>query len=285
MLSATLSAVADRLEAQPVGGYGISDVIAAEPVAWAAMALAGTGRDAAARTAAEWLAKAQQSDGSVGVTAEEQRPAWTTAPAVLAWLAVDPSGYADRIDRAFAWALEQKPWTAPRTRIFGHDTELAGWSWAADTHSWLEPTAFFVKAFVAAGRTEPPRVQEAIRLLVDRLLPRGGANYGNTVVLGQELLQHVQSSGIVAWVLADTPSANHLTATLDYLEAAIEEPTGVASLAYAALGLSAAGRFSERLAEALIAAAPRVETCAGSYKPALYASACQAVLRAEANHS
>ena len=262
---------------------------AAEPIAWATIALARSASDTASRgvskrtadaaaAGADWLAERQQRDGSVGVTQRQHRPAWTTAPAVLAWLAVDPTAYAAHIVRALWWAVSQKPWTAPKTRTFGHDTSLEGWSWAADTHSWLDPSAYFVRALHVAGWADHPRAVEGVRLLVDRLLPSGGANYGNTIVLGQELLQHVQSSGVVAWALHGTSGETALSPTIRYLQEALAEPTGLASLGWAALGLASHGAADERLAERVIAAADRAAAAEGVYKPALYAAACQALL-------
>lgn len=262
----------------PLGGYAAADVLAAEPIAWATQALAAAGRREAAGVGADWLAEQQQADGSVGVTEAEQRPAWTTALAVLAWKAAKLDGAEARIDRALGWAESQAPWTAPRNEVFGHDSSLEGWSWAADTHSWLEPTAFFVRAFHEAGRAQRPRAQEGVRLLVDRLLPSGGANYGNTTVLGQELLPHVQSSGVAAWALAETEGAAALTPTLAYLQESLAEPTGIASLCWAAIGLAVNNSATEPTTEVLLAAKQRVDATGGVYKPALYALACQAVL-------
>lgn len=263
----------ERLARQPVGGYHPDGEAASEPTAWATIALARAGEAAAARTGAEWLAGRQARDGSVGVTESQDGPFWPTALAMLAWDEVSANHYADRIERAADWAFGQEPWKAPRMATFGHDTQLAGWSWAPDTHSWLEPTAFFSVALRATGHADHPRRQEAVRLLVDRLLPGGGANYGNTTVFDQELLQHVHSSGVVAWALAgeDIETAQ-IAPTLDYLGAVINEPTGLASLAWAARGLAAWGRG--HLAEsALEAAWPRVERSGSLHKLALYALA------------
>ncbi|CAE7290551.1 unnamed protein product, partial [Symbiodinium sp. CCMP2456] len=159
---------------------------------------------------------------------------------MIAWQAVDASAYADRISGGVGWALEQQPWTRPRDPKFGHDTALAGWSWAPATHSWLEPTAFFVVALRAAGLADNARRLEGVRLLVDRLLPSGGANYGNTVVLDQELLEHTHSSGVVAWALsAEDVRDERLKKTIQRLKLVADRPTGAASLAWAARGLAA----------------------------------------------
>lgn len=233
----------DRVAAATPGGYLPSGPPATEPIAWAAMSLAAAGRAGAARRAADWLANAQQRDGAVGVTADQSTPAWPTSLSILAWLAAQQAdgahSYQDNIQRAVDWALEAKGRTAPRKPQIGHDTMLVGWSWAADTHSWLEPTAMFVKALRQAGYADHPRVREGVRLLTDRLLPSGGANYGNTMVLGQELLAHAQPTGIVLWALAGEAIEDaRLPRTIDYLSNSLTAQTTTASLAFAVLGLT-----------------------------------------------
>ncbi|MEN0110301.1 MAG: hypothetical protein AAF805_06220 [Planctomycetota bacterium] len=278
MLAQPFAAALDALRTAPVGGYAPGGDDASEPTAYAAVALAAAGETDAARTAAEWLADRQAPDGAVGVTAEEREPCWPTALAMIAWDAVDPFAYANRIEAGARWALAQRPWTIERDVVFGHDTTLEGWSWAPDTHSWLEPTSFFLVALRVAGKTDEPRYEQAVRLIVDRLLPGGGVNYGNTTVFGQTLLQHLQPSGVVAWALADEPSAREtLGPTVDYLRTASARPTGVASLAWAARGLAACDATDESLAARLADAWPRVAESGSHHKTALFALAAQAV--------
>lgn len=267
------------LEAQPVGGYHDNSDAASEPIAWATIALAEGKRDVAAATGAEWLINRQSDAGSVGVTQSEAEPGWPTALAMLAWQAVDATTYEEPLRRAAEWALAQEPWVAPGDKVLGHDTMIEGWSWAPETHSWLEPTAFFAVALREGPYAEHPRRREAVRLLTDRLLPSGGANYGNTIVLGQELLQHVQSSGIVAWALGgEGIEDQRVTKTLNYLKVAIAERTGVASLAWAARGLAAHDRADALVADQVIAAWPRAEVAGGIHKSALIALAAQSLL-------
>ncbi|MGL4513588.1 MAG: hypothetical protein ACRCT8_10895 [Lacipirellulaceae bacterium] len=277
--AATRSEALAALAQSPVGAYSSGGPVASEPTAWCAIALAEGGQRVASRVATEWLASIQAKDGSVGVTADQPDPAWPTALAILAWNAVDASGYRDRIGRAIDWALSQKPWTEERHRVFGHDTTLEGWSWAAHTHSWLEPTAFFVRALRAAGQADHPRMRQGVTLLVDRLLPSGGANYGNTVVLGQELLQHLQPSGVVLWALeGEAIEDARLGKSLDYVDRAVREPTGVASLCWGVLGLAAHGRDVTALEASVVEAFPRAERAGGVHKTALVALAAAAVV-------
>ncbi len=228
-------------------GYGSGSDCAAEPASFAAMALAMLDQAEDARRPADWLRSIQQKDGSVGVSEEHPRPAWTTSLAMLAWWTLARRFGDDRYDEAIArateWALEDKGVPAPQQSHIGHDTTLIGWSWAADTHSWLEPTAFFVTALRACGLPAHQRTEEGLLLVADRILASGGCNYGNTVVLGQELLPHVQPTGIAMLALAGTPfNRDGVEASLDYLQQSLKPDTSAASLCYGLMGLEAWGR-------------------------------------------
>lgn len=279
-LTAAIDLAVDRLAAAPIGGYHPQGEAASESIAWCAVSLASAGRNDSAKIAAEWLAKRQAADGSVGVTESQDAPYWPTALAMLAWRAVDDLAYADQIAGGALWALQQQPWTRPRDPKFGHDTALAGWSWAPATHSWLEPTAFFVVALCEAGYADNARRLEGVKLLVDRLLPSGGANYGNTVVFDQELLEHPHSSGVVAWALAGEPvDDSRLEKTIQRLKLVAERPTGAASLAWAARGLAAHHQADAAIAEQVAHKLTQsVDKKAGLHKVALLTLAAQEIL-------
>ena len=215
----------------------------AEPTAWATLALALAGRNDAAGGGAQWLADRQDNKGMVPATSEGDAPGWPTSLAMLAWQQVDPQQYAAAIQQGLEWLVRTEGTTNPKSEHVGHDTMLVGWSWAANTHSWLEPTAFATMALTATGHGQHPRNQQAVQLVVDRLLPAGGANYGNTMVLGNQLLPHLQPSSIALWALAwqqvDDP---RIEKSLAYIEHELHNRTGCASLAYALLALTAWNR-------------------------------------------
>jgi hypothetical protein len=243
----SLSRHIERLAAADRWAYAASQNSAAEPAAWAALALLAQGDVAAALRPAQWLARLQQADGAVGVSAAEAEPRWPTSLAMLTWCAWDRTAGATRftehIARAARWSLADRGETSPRSAMIGHNTTLTGWSWATNTHSWLEPTCFFVLALRAAGYGQHARTLEGAQLVLDRLLPAGGANYGNTIVLGQPLLPHVEPTGVAMWALAgEQPSDQRVEKSLDYLEREIGPALAPASLAFACLGLTAHGR-------------------------------------------
>src|SRR5688572_15640729 len=142
----------------------------------------------------------------------------------------------------------------------GHDTRLDGWPWAEGTNSWLEPTAFHLLAYRAVQQANHPRAKEAIKLLIDRQLPSGGCNYGNTTVLGQTLRPHVQPTGIAMLALAgEHDPIGRLEKSLTWLKWSLNSRSTAASLAWALLGLHAHGREVPNADELLAAAARRVQ--------------------------
>ncbi|HUE71415.1 MAG TPA: hypothetical protein VMP01_11075 [Pirellulaceae bacterium] len=296
-LASTLASLA----AQPVIGYAPAQSPATEPTALAALALIAAGKARQAAPALDFLASCQGSDGAVGIRHSEPSPGWPTGLAVLAWRAADDASsrnaYAAHRRRAVDWILEAKGTAMPRSPEMGHDTQLVAWSWADKTHSWIEPTALNVLALKRAGLGTHARVREAIRLLVDRLLPVGGCNYGNTVVLGQTLRPHVQPTGLAMLALAgevgpacragpdqvsdraarSRPAAGtYLERSLAYLQRSLIRPSTAMSGAWALLGLRAHGIELANGAELLAAAHRRVQAHDRSpHKLALLALAAQ----------
>ena len=65
------------------------------------------------------------------------------------------------------------------------DIQLVGWPWAEKNFSWVEPTSWACLALRAVGQAQHPRVQEGMRMLVDRAMDTGGINYGNRQILGK----------------------------------------------------------------------------------------------------
>ncbi len=226
--------------------------------------------DDAERRAIMWLLDQQNPDGGWGVTAEQRRPCWptgwvvwtlweaarlrrgdgggaasdSTAPSDADSAAPNSRRIAAAVDRAIDWLLRTTGRPIHNAeddgRFVGHDMRLQGWPWVETTHSWVEPTAMALLALRRASRGDHPRYAEAVRLLLDRQLPRGGWNYGNTTVLGNTLRPHVQPTGLTLWALADEPEIRpRVDRSIDYLRRSVDGRTTAASLAYAVIGLAA----------------------------------------------
>ncbi len=258
MESQTLSLLR-KLVANGDWQYNASGPNASEPAALACLALSVTGFAREASTIADWLALLQTSEGSVGVTESETKPAWPTSLALLSWLAMEHAGlsrYQSHAELALQWIVNTQGKRLPRRRQIGHDTTIDGWSWAENTHSWLEPTCYHVLALKAAGQSAHPRTRSGVAMIVDRLHETGGCNYGNTIVLGQATLPHVQPTGLAMLAVANENNNDpRIGQSLDYLQDALTEETATASLCFALLGLTANGLrptdADERLRHAL----------------------------------
>jgi hypothetical protein len=279
-----LASILAQLAAQPVIGYVPNQSPATEPTAMAALALISAGRQKQAVPALDFLAACQGESGAVGIRQNEPQPGWPTSLALLAWRAADEASGRDAHStprrRAVDWILEARGTAMPASPEMGHNTQLVAWSWADKTHSWIEPTAVSVLALKRSGLGTHARVREAVTLLWDRLLPAGGCNYGNTVVLGQTLRPHVQPTGLAMLALAGEAhepdaqarenvaerddSDTHLrfglvTRSLDYLRRSLVPPITATSLAWGLLGLRAHGIELPRADELLAAAYDRVQ--------------------------
>lgn len=161
-------------------------------------------------------------------------------------------------DRAIRFLLESTGVHYPRQAQgpFAHDTLLKGWPWVAGTHSWIEPTVLGVAALQVAGFGQHPRVREAIRMIIDRQLPHGGWNYGNTLVFGHELRPMPESTGAALAVLARHVPQDTVTSSLEYLLNTIGQLRTPLSLGWSWLGLTAWGHAlpkSEALVERCLA--------------------------------
>ncbi len=127
--------------------------------------------------------------GSLTVRLQRGRPqaVWTTSLALMAWLTgcddtPERNRLADGLLSIEARTIKSDPEVADMIDI---DSRLMGWPWGEDTFSWVEPTSWACIALRRSGRGDHPRVQEGLRLLLDRAFDNGGANYGNRTVLGK----------------------------------------------------------------------------------------------------
>lgn len=111
----------------------------------------------------------------------------------------------------------------------------------------VEPTALTLLSLRIAGHEDHGRALEAVRLLMDRQLPKGGWNYGNTAVYGQELYPQPENSGIALCALSGLVSRVDVQRSIDYLKSRIIRLRTPFSLGWGLLGL---GSWGVRPAEA-----------------------------------
>jgi hypothetical protein len=236
------------------GGFGPVPGAGSEPEPTALAALALDDADAAA-----WLEDSQSDDGSVGVRAGT---VFRDLTAVAALAMRDPG--AQRA--AIAWVLAHRARAEPSTEALPHDPTLRGWSWTSDTFGWAEPTAWSVLSLRIIGQ-DGPELDDGIAMLRDRECVDGGWNYGNRIVLEQELPPFAQTTAIVVLALrglTDEPMVMRGLARLRMLWP--EEREGVLSLALSTAALRAAGDATAAKAAAALdrtlAASSDVDTIA-----------------------
>jgi len=118
---------------------------------------------------------------------------------------------------------------------------LRGWPWIANTHSWVEPTSLAILALRITGGAEQERVKEGLHLLLDRQLPGGGWNYGNTKVFGQELFPFPESTGTALNALKGMVPKSQIQKSLDYLKSRLQDVRTPLSLGWGLMGLASWG--------------------------------------------
>jgi hypothetical protein len=215
-----------------------------DATAWAVMALeaSGTGRDLTI-AACQQLAKSQLSDGRIPVVAGHPESYWPTPLALLAWKIV--AGFKSEIQSALQFLLTATGKHWPKNDDFvalhpgAHDTSIIGWPWTENTHSWIEPTALAVLALKACGLKDHQRVYEALRLILDRQLPSGGWNVGNTSVFGKQLRPIPECTGHALCALAGSTKFNRVRSSLNYLSREAKRVRTPLALTWIIFGLAA----------------------------------------------
>ena len=122
-----------------------------------------------------------------------------------------------------------------------HDTTIIGWPWIADTHSWVIPTSMAITALQISGIENHERITQGVLMLLNRQLPHGGWNSGNTLVFGKELLPLPECTGIALQALAGNTERHSIQKSLDYLLEELPRLHTPISLGWTLLGLSAWG--------------------------------------------
>jgi hypothetical protein len=101
------------------------------------------------------------------------------------------------------------------------NNDLPGWPWHSGTSNWIEPTAWCTLALKQAGSapSRDARIRDAERVLVDRCCAEGGWNYGNSNMLGKELVPYVSSTAAVLLALQDRPALPEVRRSAAWLSA------------------------------------------------------------------
>jgi hypothetical protein len=185
------------------------------------------------------LATAQGPDGRVSISREHEEAFWPSALSVLAWNGSQV--HAPHCSQGVQFLLKASGhhWRKGSDDLIGHDPSIPGWPWISGTHSWIEPTGLGVIALKVAGSGNHDRVRQAIQMILDRQLPHGGWNYGNTLVFGRELHPMPESTGAALAALAGEVEPGTVARSLDYLQGEVNRLCTPISLGWGLLGLAA----------------------------------------------
>ena len=231
-----------RQRALADGGYALRNkgVFRPDTTAWAILAMKAWGDTSGApQRACERLATAQMADGRVPMAAYLPEAHWPTALAMMAW-ADDPI-WKTCLQKAANFLINVQGITFPFQGKAGqgNDSSIKGWAWVDGTYAWVVPTSLGMMALSCAGQNDHPRVGEAVRLLLDRQLPAGGWNYGNTYQFGTELLATPETTGHALTSLKGRVKRDRIEASLSYLKGNLLALQSPLSLAWAVIGLNA----------------------------------------------
>ncbi len=242
VLAGAVGLLVDRSLAE--GGFrsGAGTGYRPDASAWAVIALraAGAGRELI-QPALERLAVEQAKDGRLSISPQHPEAFWPTALGILAWQGL--TGFEEAKQRAVHFLLTTTGLHfehSPDSPV-AHDPTIPGWPWIAQTHSWVIPTALAILALRVAGQGEHGRVKEGRRLLMDRQLPGGGWNYGNTKVFGMVLHPMPESTGLALNAVAGSVDRSQVALSLAYLGGVTPPLRTPKGLAWSLLGLGAWG--------------------------------------------
>jgi hypothetical protein len=244
MINEILSSVMPKIKRciLPEGGFEnhIGGGYRPDATAWAILAFKACKKNTdIIQRAQAHLDTEQLDDGRVSISLKHPDAFWPTSIAILAWHG--STGFIDSQLKAVNFLLntsgrhhERKP-DSP----VSHDTSIKGWPWIENTHSWVEPTALALIALRTLGYEEHPRAIEAVNMILDRQLPKGGWNYGNTSVFGQELHSMPGPTGIALQALAGLVPREKIEKSLIYLKTTVIKLYTPFALGWSLLGLSA----------------------------------------------
>jgi hypothetical protein len=226
----------------PEGGFAMytKESFRPDATSWAIMALeAISGNRDLTIPACQQLARSQLSDGRIPVVEDHPETYWPTSLALLAWKKA--RGFEREVKSATRFLLSStgKHWPKQGNDAIEHDTSIRGWPWIENTHSWIEPTSLAVLALKSCGYGGHERVQEAVRMILDRQLPDGGWNYGNTLVFGKELMPIPECTGHALCALDGYTEPDVVRLSIDYLNREAKKIRTPLALSWSIFGLTA----------------------------------------------
>lgn len=221
-------------------GYHRGQPTHLEPTCLAVLALAAEPQKYAAQVTSALNAIQQHAnaDGSYRLTRGRQQAVWPTALVLFTrGLLSHPAAELQPVANKLL-AVEGKVVRMDTSDAGDIDAGLLGWPWAEETFSWVEPTAWACLALRAVGLGNHPRVQEGLRLLLDRAFDHGGANYGSRVILGKQTEPIPGSTCLLLLALQGVTDNPRIDAAKGYLRVVAGKTTDLETLSWIKLALS-----------------------------------------------
>ncbi len=240
-------------------GYYVGRASRVEPTCWALLALL-EGRpslpDAGLlHSATAFLARAQQSSGFLVDNSRQSPNLATNGLAALLWEVRPETGSPSNVARLIQAIAREKGVVLPSSRISTQDNSIQGWPWIEGTFSWVEPTAWCLMALRRGEDTPASRVRivDAEKLLFDRACRRGGWNYGNADMLGQDLRPYVPTTALALLALQGHRDRPSIDRGVEFLwKNRLKETSGMA-YSLAMIALNVFGRKTTDVRQALMA--------------------------------
>lgn len=209
--------------ALPEGGWGYSEgqPIHLEPTCLGILALS-LDREKYGATIDKALNALRQSigpDGALRLARGREEAVWATALGLYVLGSVGAPE--DELKKLAARILAYRGVDAHNTTkldVHDIDLKLIGWPWAEGNFSWTEPTAWACLALRRTGYGKHPRVEEGLRLLIDRTFDGGGINYGNRFILGKCTEPIPGPTALMLIALQGQEGGERLAASVKYLQ-------------------------------------------------------------------
>lgn len=222
--------------------YQVGAEARSDSTAWAVMALSNSAiSESICEQGRAYLLEQQDTMGRVCISRSHPEASWPTPLAILAWHSSINYQNPENLSSQFLLTLTGMHFPKSDPPITGHDPSIIGWPWITDTHGWVIPTGMAILALQVAGLGAHTRVKEGQAMILDRQLPHGGWNYGNTSVFGKELHPLPECTGIALQALANDIDLQYVERSLDYLLKKLPALRTPISLGWALLGLGAWG--------------------------------------------
>ncbi|MCU0703869.1 MAG: DUF362 domain-containing protein [Fimbriiglobus sp.] len=240
MAPSPLELLADAVSADGGFGYHRGQPTHLEPTCLGLLALAAEPERFAPQLSAalEAIRQHAQPDGSYRLTRGRQQAVWPTALVLFTRGLLNHSAAEIQPIANKLLGIEGKVVRLETSDAGDIDAGLLGWPWAEDTFSWVEPTAWACLALRAVGLGEHPRVQEGLRLLLDRAFDHGGANYGSRMILGKQTEPIPGSTCALLLALQGVKDNTRIEAAKGYLRVVANQTNDLETLAWVKLALS-----------------------------------------------